>query len=87
MVKNYNKRVKDMTLKEGDLVLRKVIMSTKVKKHGKLTAEWEGPYVVPKVCRPGTYYLRTIDGIKLMRPRNIKHLNKYYPYNILYKFL
>ena len=67
MVKSYNKKVKPRSLQVGDLVLRKVILATKVSKHGKLAAKWEGPYVVTRVSRPGTYYLRTSDGMELMR--------------------
>ena len=78
-VRSYNKRVNHRTLNVGDLVLRKVILDTKISKHGKLAAKWEGPYVITKVSRSGTYYLRTVEGIELMRPWNIEHLKKYYP--------
>ncbi|KAM7475097.1 hypothetical protein LguiB_022340 [Lonicera macranthoides] len=78
MVKSYNKRVRHRSLTVGDLVLRKVILATKISQHGKLAAKWEGPYVVTKVSRPGTYYLRTMDGIELMRSWNIEHLKRYY---------
>ena len=79
MVKRYNKRVKPISLQVGNLVLRKVILTTKVSRHGKLAAKWEGPYVVTRVSRPGTYYLRMFDGMELMRLWNIEHLKKYYP--------
>ena len=39
----------------GDLVLRKVTLSTKELNAGKLGPTWEGPYKVVKVSRPGTY--------------------------------
>lgn len=54
MVKGYNKKVKQRTLNVGDLVLKKVILATKVKEHGKLAAKWESPYIITKVCKsPG----------------------------------
>ena len=59
------------------MVLRKVILATKVSRHGKLAAKWEGPYMVTRVSRPETYYLRTPDGMELMRPWNIQHLKRY----------
>lgn len=49
-------------------LLRKVILDTKVKKHGKLAAKYEGSYVITKVCRPKIYYLRNADDLELMRP-------------------
>ena len=79
MVRSYNKRVKHKTLNVGDLVLRKVVLATKISRHKKLVAKWEGPYVIAKVSKPGTYYLRTTEGMELMRPWNIEHLKKYYP--------
>lgn len=79
MVKSYNKRVKPRSLSVGHLVLRKVVLATKISAHGKLAAKWEGPYVVTRVSRPGTYYLRTMEGMELMRPWNIEHLKRYYP--------
>ena len=79
MVKSYNKNVKTRSLKVGDLVLRKVILATKVSKHGKLEAKWKGPYVITRVSRPGNYYLKTSDVMELIRPWNIEHLKRYYP--------
>ena len=43
----------------GDLVLR-CIQSNK-NRH-KLSAPWEGPYIIAEVLRPGTYKLKIDDG-------------------------
>jgi len=63
MVKSYNKKVRYRSLNVGDLVLTKVILATRISKHGKLAAKWEGPYIITKVCRPRTYYLKTAEGM------------------------
>ena len=51
----FNKRVKDRCFQVGDLVLKAVNQSTKNLSHGKLGLNWEGPYKVVQVIRPGTY--------------------------------
>ena len=79
MVKRNNKRIKHSSLSVGDLVLRKDKLATKISKHGKLAAKWEGPYMITKVSRHGTYNLRTSECMELMRSWNIKLLRKYYP--------
>ena len=67
MTEYYNKRVKLRRLDIGDLVLRRVTPATK-----------EGPYRVIHYSRLGSYHLESMDGKKLPRPWNIKHLKKYY---------
>ncbi|CAL2239164.1 unnamed protein product [Prunus armeniaca] len=46
---------------------------------GTLGANWEGPYRVLEIARPGTYRLADINGKKLPHPWNTEHLRKYYP--------
>ncbi|GFZ01032.1 hypothetical protein Acr_14g0006670 [Actinidia rufa] len=55
VAKYYNQRVRHRSFLPGDLVLRKVTLSTKEPNAGKLGPTWEGPYKVIKVSRPGTY--------------------------------
>ena len=57
MVRNFNKRVKHRGLNVGYMALWKAILATKVSKHDKLAAKWEGPYVVCRIAKPGTFYL------------------------------
>ncbi|XP_074355731.1 uncharacterized protein LOC141695382 [Apium graveolens] len=45
----FNKRVKSVPFKVGDLVLRKVMPNTKIAQHGVLGANWEGPYKVKAI--------------------------------------
>ncbi|XP_013617539.1 PREDICTED: uncharacterized protein LOC106324062 [Brassica oleracea var. oleracea] len=51
--KYYNSNVRHRTFKEGDLVLRKVFQNTAERNAGKLGENWDGPYKVIKVVRPG----------------------------------
>ena len=54
----FNKKVKEQTLKKGDLVLavrRSMVMTHKTK--GKFQPKWEGPFVVESVYSNGAYRL------------------------------
>ena len=76
--KYYNSKIRPRTFNEGDLVLRKVYQNTSEPNAGKLRANWEGPYKISKVVRPGVYSLETIEGIEVLRSWNSHHLRKYY---------
>ena len=78
MVKFYNLRVKHRSFQPCDLVLKKVILATKDSREGKLGPNWEGPYLVTKVVRPGTYIIQNFEGKVLLHPWNAKHLKMYY---------
>ena len=74
----YDQRVKHREFKVGDLVLRKVTLTTKDPTQGKLGPTWEGPYKVVKFYRRATYHLKKLDGTALPHPWNVEHLKKYY---------
>ncbi|GAV71535.1 hypothetical protein CFOL_v3_15027 [Cephalotus follicularis] len=74
----YNKRVNPSPLKEGDLVLRNAAIADPTGTRGKLAPNWEGPYKVKKVLRPGKFKLETLRGKKIPRAWNAEHLRKYY---------
>ncbi|KAL8127958.1 hypothetical protein AgCh_014767 [Apium graveolens] len=74
----FNKRVKSVPFKVGDLVLRKVMPNTKIAQHGVLGANWEGPYKVKAILWKGTYRLEDLDGKLIPRAWNAEHLRKYY---------
>ena len=78
MAEYYNNRVKLRRLDIGDLVLRKVITTTKDSSQGKLGPTWEGPYRVVHYSRQGSYHLETPDEQRLPWPWNIEHLKKYH---------
>ncbi|XP_074351547.1 uncharacterized protein LOC141690667 [Apium graveolens] len=74
----FNKKVKPIPFKVGDLVLRKVMPNTKIAQHGVLGANWEGPYKVKAILWKGTYRLEDLDGKLIPRAWNAEHLRKYY---------
>ncbi|XP_056691847.1 uncharacterized protein [Spinacia oleracea] len=76
--KHYNRRVNATTLKVGDLVLRNATAVQKGRIHGKLSATWEGPYIIHTEKRPGTYMLRKLDGQIWKNHWNANVLKKYF---------
>ena len=58
----YDQKVKPRSYKPGDLVLKKLLPARKNLTHGKLGPNWEGPYIVSRIVRPGNYELQTEEG-------------------------
>ena len=54
----YDQRVKPRSYKPGDLVLKKLMPARKDPSHGKLGPNWEGPYIISRIIRPGNYELQ-----------------------------
>ncbi|KAL0713376.1 hypothetical protein Bca4012_020354 [Brassica carinata] len=74
----YNKKVKSRPLELGDKVLRKVFENAKEWGAGKLGTNWEGPYQITKVIKPGVFRLATSTGEAVPRAWNSMHLKRYY---------
>ncbi|XP_074377045.1 uncharacterized protein LOC141718563 [Apium graveolens] len=74
----FNKKVKSVPYKVGDLVFQKVMSNTKIAQHGVLGANREGPYKVKDTLWKGTYHLKDLDGKCIPRAWNAEHLRKYY---------
>ena len=64
----YDANVKLRPLTPRDLVLRKVLGSTKNPAWGKLRRNWEGPYHITSVAGVGAYYLKDLDEKAVPRP-------------------
>lgn len=62
----------------GDLILKKNMGSMMDPKHGKLMANWEGPYSMTRATSTGAYYLQDSDGRKIPNLWNMYNLKKYY---------
>ena len=77
MARYYDRKLKPRSFSTGDLVLRKAEVSQSMDQ-GKLSPNWEGPYKVIEVVRPGTYRLETLEGHRLARPWNVQNLRAYY---------
>jgi hypothetical protein len=69
------RKVRRWDFSEGDLVLR--IRQDNRGRH-KLSPPWEGPYVVVKVLKLGTYKLANEDGEELTNAWNIQQLRRFY---------
>ncbi|VFQ93589.1 unnamed protein product [Cuscuta campestris] len=77
-VKRYHdNRVGPRYFQVHDEVLRKRDAS-KPNERGKLARNWEGPYRVKAIVRPGTYQLETMEGGRVERHWNSHHLRKFY---------
>ena len=74
----YDTNVKLRLLVVGDLVLRKVLGTTKNPTWGKLGPNWEGPYRITSVARIGAYYLEDLDEKTVLHPWNVNNLKRYY---------
>ena len=76
----YNKRVKEKSFAEGDLVWQAVLpFEKKDHKYGKWSPTWEGPFQVSQILRGGTYMLHDLDGEMHKHPINGKYLKLWYP--------
>jgi hypothetical protein len=70
------RKVRRRDFNEGDLVLK--LRQDNRGRH-KLSPPWEGPYVVVKVLKPGTYKLANEDSEDLTNAWNIQQLCRFYP--------
>jgi hypothetical protein len=72
----YHARVvRSRDLQVGDLVLR---LRQGARGRHKLTPPWEGPFVIAKVLKPGTYKLANSQG-EDNNAWNIRQLRRFYP--------
>ncbi|KAI3802009.1 hypothetical protein L1987_30131 [Smallanthus sonchifolius] len=74
---HYNKRVKHESFKVGDLVLRNKDASRQ-EDAGNLGPKWEGPYQIAEAHRGGSYKLDDMEGNRLPRHWNAKHLRCFF---------
>src|SRR4051812_15897590 len=75
--KTFDKKVRPRTIKEGDLVLKK-IQSFLTDSRGKWTPNYDGPYVVKRAFSGGALILTTMDGEEFTRPVNVDAVKKYF---------
>ncbi|XP_015945413.1 uncharacterized protein LOC107470527 [Arachis duranensis] len=77
IARRYNKRLQPRSFQVHDLVLRKTEQARKPLAHGKLSANWEGPYRVTEVIGNGAYRLQTLEGKDLPNTCNVSSLKLY----------
>ncbi|XP_025640864.1 uncharacterized protein [Arachis hypogaea] len=73
----HHKRVVHRSFNNGDLVLRRTEDARKPPAHGKLAANWEGPFRVLQNLGKGAYKLETLRGEQLPGTWNVSSLRKY----------
>ena len=74
----YDADVKLRPLAPRDLVLRKVLGTTKNPAWVKLGPNWEGLYRITSVAGIGAYFLEDLDEHVIQRPWNVNNLKRYY---------
>jgi hypothetical protein len=72
----HDRNVRETSFNVGDLVLRRI---QKTDGMHKLSAPWEGPFIVTEVISPSTYRLQRGDGQGVPNPWNVEHLRRFYP--------
>ncbi|KAK1417533.1 hypothetical protein QVD17_26662 [Tagetes erecta] len=77
MEKDYNKKVRKCSFKQGDFVLRSN-QASRAEAPGKLSPNWEGPYIITQVIGKGAYSLSRLDGKAIPRTWNAAQLRKCY---------
>jgi hypothetical protein len=60
----------------GGLVLR---LRQDARGRHKLTPPWEGPFIIAKILKPGTYKLANDQGEVYSNAWNIQQLRRFYP--------
>ncbi|RLM75419.1 Integrase core domain, putative [Panicum miliaceum] len=71
----HDRNVQERTFNVGDLVLCRIQDETGLHK---LNSRWEGPFIITKVTRPGSYRLQYSDGQEVPNSWNIEHLRRFY---------
>jgi len=76
-VRRYHDRnVQQRSFSIGDLVLRRI--QDEMGLH-KLNSRWEGPFIISKVTRPGSYRIIDANGNEVPNSWNIERLRRFYP--------
>ena len=77
MKRAFDKKVCPRVFKEGDLVLKKILLPH-LDSYGKWTPNYEVPYVLKTTFSCGCLILTTMDGEELLHPTNSDAVKKYY---------
>jgi hypothetical protein len=71
----HDGNVKERSFNVGDLVLRRI---QNMEGLHKLSSPWEGPFIVAKVTRLGSYRLQTLEGKDISNSWNVDQLCRFY---------
>jgi hypothetical protein len=76
-LRHYHARgVRPRGFQVGDLLLR---LRQDARGRPKLTPPWEGPFIIAKILKPGTYKLANDQGEVYSNTWNIQQLRRFYP--------
>jgi hypothetical protein len=76
-LRHYHARgVRSRDLQVGDLVLW---LRQDARGHHKLMPPWEGPFIIAKILKPGTYKLANSQGEVYSNAWKIRQLRRFYP--------
>lgn len=78
IARKFNAKVRPRHFVEGDLVWHKAAEARKEATHGKLAANWEGPFRVRESLNNGAYRLEHLDRKSIPNTWNISHLKFYF---------
>ena len=73
----FDRKIKENTFSNGDMVLRWDARKEQKGKHGKFDNIWFGPFIVSNILENNTFVLQTLDGEELSNPINghfLKHV-------------
>ena len=73
-----DRKIKENTFSNGDMVLRWEARKEQKGKHGKFDNLWFGPFIVSKVLENNTFVLQTLDGEELSNLVNGRFLKHFY---------
>ena len=77
MKKAFDNKCHPQIFKEGDLVLKRILLP-RLDSRGKWTPNYEGPFVVKTTFSGGGLVLTTMDGEELQHSANSDAVKKYY---------
>ncbi|MQL99922.1 hypothetical protein Taro_032652, partial [Colocasia esculenta] len=76
--RSFQKKVIEHKFQEGDMVLKRIFIKPGGPRY-KLSANWEGPYVIKEVYPRNAYRLVNVEGEELSHPWNGLYLKRFYP--------
>ena len=74
----FDRKIKESTFSNGDMVLIWDYTKEQKGKHGKFDNIWFGPFIVSKILENNTFVLQTLDGEELSNPVNERFLKHFY---------
>ena len=74
----FDRKIKENTFFNGDMVLRWDSRKEQKGKHCKFDNLWFGPFIVSNFLENNTFILRTLDGEELSNPVTRRFLKHFY---------